>query len=125
MSKSPLTEWLEKVRLSAPAKSALPFQQEQMLSGVLHIASVKPLVIANGSSGTNVAIHSMRATFKGKIDGFKIETNSTGRVETILDLDFALDTPIDKGRDGFGQHGHGTLINAPARGVISRDWDAS
>lgn len=70
MSKSPLTEWLEGSDSGAQAKSAdigqaaLPFQQEQMLSDVPHIASVKPLVIANGSSGTNVAIHSMKsATF--------------------------------------------------------------
>lgn len=83
-------------------------------------------VIANDSSGTNVAIHSMRsATFKGKIDGFKIKTTSKGRAETILDLDFALDTPTDQGHDVSGQHGHGTLIKASARAVISHEWDAS
>lgn len=52
------------------------------------------------------------ATLNGKLHGFKIESISAGKLETLLNLDFSLDIPIDQVRDVSGNDRHGTLINA-------------
>ena len=102
------------------------FHEESDLADDINIASKKPLVIASDSVETRVASYRMKsATFNGKIDGFKIEATSAGKVETLLDFDFFLNIPTDQVRDVSGKHHHGTLINTPARAVTGHDWDAS
>ena len=102
------------------------FHEESGLVDNINIASGKPLVIASDSVETRVFSHHMQsATFNGKIDGFKIEATSAGRVETLLDFDFYFGIPTDEVRDVSGKEHHGTLINAPARAVTGHDWDAS
>ena len=96
------------------------------LSNEPQIASNKPLIIASDSDETRVADYRMKsATFNGKIDGFKIESISAGKLETLLNLDFSLDIPTDQVRDVSGNDRHVTFINAPARAVTAHDWDAS
>ena len=102
------------------------FQEESDLVDSVNVASGKPLVIASDSVETRVASYRMKsATFNGKIDGFKIEAISAGRVETFLDFDFSFDIPTDEVRDVSGKNHHGTLINTPTRAVTGHDWDAS
>lgn len=121
-----------KFKLRAQTKSAdlgqkaIILEQEATLPDEPQIASNKPLIIASNSDETRVSNHRMKsATFNGKIDGFKIESISAGKLETLLNLDFSLDIPTDQVRDVSGNDRHGTLINAPARAVTSHDWDAS
>ena len=102
------------------------FHEESDLVDNVNFASGKPLVIASDSVETTVASHRMKsATFNGKIDGFKIDATSAGRLETLLNFDFSLNIPTDQVRDISGKNHHGTLINAPARAVTGHDWDAS
>lgn len=102
------------------------FHEESDLVDNVNIVSGKPFVIASDSVETRVASHRMKsATFNGKIDGFKVEATSAGRVETLLDFDFSVGIPTDEVRDVSGKNHHGTLINAPARAVTGHDWDAS
>ena len=100
--------------------------EESDLVDSLNIASGKPLVIASDSVETRVTSYRMKsATFNGKIDGFKIDAISAGRVETLLDFDFSFGIPTDEVRDVSGKYHYGTLINTPARAVTGHDWDAS
>ena len=102
------------------------FHEEGDLVDNVDIVSGQALVIASDSVETRVASHRMKsATFNGKIDGFKIEATSAGKVETLLDFDFSIGIPTDEVRDVSGKNHHGTLINTPARAVTGHDWDAS
>ena len=102
------------------------FHEESDLVDSVNVASGKPLMIASDSVETRVASYRMKsATFNGKIDGFKIEAISAGRVETLLDFDFSFGIPTDEVRDVSGKNHHGTLINTPSRAVTGHDWDAS
>ena len=121
-----------KVKLRAQAKSAdigqtsIDLQQEEILADDPQIASAKSLTIASDSDETRVASYCMKsASFNGKIDGFKVESKLAGSIETLLDLNFSLDTTSDQVRDASGRHHHGILINSPARAVTGHDWDAS
>ena len=57
--------------------------------------------------------------------GFKIETTSFGRAETLLTLDPSLDISTDRVINVSGNNRHVILTNAPTRAVTGHDWDAS
>ena len=113
-------------KLAYLGQSPRTFHEVGELADNVRIASGKPLIIASDSEETRVASYHMKpATFNGKIDGFKVEAITGGRVETLLDLDFSIDIPTDQVRDVSGNNHHGILINAPARAVTGHDWNAS
>ncbi len=121
-----------KVELRAQTKSSdlgqasICLQRAETLADVPLTASDHPLIIASDSDETSVANYRMKsASFNGKIDCFKIEARSAGNAETLLNLDFSLETPTDQVRDVSGNGYHGSLINAPARAMTGHDWDAS
>ena len=121
-----------KVQLRAQMKGAdigqnsTDFQQERELANPPHFQSTKPLRIASDSKESRVASGQTKsASFNGKIDGFKVEAISAGRVEMLLSLDFSLDILTDQVRDVSGSSHHGTLVNSPTRALTGHDWDAS
>ncbi|KAI4240624.1 MAG: hypothetical protein LQ352_007593 [Teloschistes flavicans] len=89
------------------------------------IASTKPLTIAGDSRDIGPSAQPITSsTFNGKLDGFKIQTQSKGKIHTVLDFDFSLDIPTDIIR-GKSHDIHGITINGPSRAVTGHDWDAS
>ena len=120
------------VRLKAQAKardigeSTTVLSEEHQLPCPARIVSKTPFVIASDSLGCKPSAQPVKSgSFNGKIDGFKVETLSGGKIDTLLDLDFSLDIPTDRIRDTSTHKHHGELISAPSRAVTGHDWDGS